>query len=189
MKTEFKPLTHAEFLACPSETGKYQAVVAPYLMGGLGVDIASQGATVCDWAFSMDLPEAEFLHYSGGQPPKGPIHLRGHADKIPIESNSLAFAFSSHFIEDFPMIEWGRFLVEWARVVRPGGYVIILCPERARWAAALARGQIPNCAHRHEPLLGELSAAGAAVGLKVVEDRLTDLYPEDYTILCVLQKP
>ena len=75
-------------------------------------------------------------------------------------------------------------------MLKSGGYLIILVPERERWAAAIARGQSPNCSHAGpEPVLGEMSEAARKVNLIVVEERLTDLWPEDYSILGVFQKP
>lgn len=177
--------TPSEFASFSSETAKYRHITTPYCTGA-GVDIASQGVTCVPWAISFDLPEPEFLHYSSGQPPKGPIHLRGHADNLPFESGSLDWLYSSHFLED--VFDWTPILREWVRVIRPGGHLIILVPDKALWKAALDRGQAPNNQHRHESYAGELSTYADAIGVDVIEDRLTAVTPEDYSVLFVGRK-
>lgn len=150
------------------------------------LDVASQGDPVVPWAFSLDLPDEEFKWYANGNPPSGPIQLRGHAENLPIDSNSVDVLYSSHLLEDFE--KWEPVLREWVRVVRPGGKVIILVPDKERWNAAIAKGQPPNCEHRHEAYPGELSTYAERLGLKVVEDRLTNLFDGDYTIMFVAVK-
>lgn len=168
-----------------SETEKYRHLTAP-LLRGVGIDIASQGACVVPWAFSMDLPEEEFLHYSSGNPPKGPIHIRGHGDNIPLDSRSLDFVYSSHLLEDY--LDWTPCLREWVRLLKPGGTLVVLIPEKGLWDEAIAGGQPPNCAHNHEGRVGELSSYANDLGLDVVKDELTNCYPGDYTIIFVATK-
>lgn len=137
---------------------------------------------------SFDLPEPEFSHYSSGQPPKGPIHLRGHADKLPFDSGSLDFVYSSHLLEDF--LDPLPILSEWTRCVRIGGNLVILVPEKELWNAAIAKGQPPNCAHQHEYAVGELTTIfNRYFGhFDVIVDELTALTPEDYTIMFVAKR-
>lgn len=168
-----------------SETSKYRHLTLPYCQG-CGIDIASQGDPVVNTAFQLDLPKAEFDRYNSNNPPHGPIQLRGHAEKLPIEDDSLGFLYSSHLLEDFA--DWTPLLKEWVRVIRPGGYLIILIPDKERWNAAIANGQPPNCAHRHEGKVFELSSYAADLHLEVVKDELTNITPEDYSILFVGRK-
>lgn len=179
--------TEAEFKSFGSETEKYRSLTAPYCTGA-GVDIASQGISVVPWAMSFDLPEEEFLHYSSGQPPKGPIHLRGHADSLPFQTGSLDFVYSSHFLED--VFEWNPILAEWTRCIKVGGKLVILVPDKELWNAAIARGQNPNCAHRHESRVGELTEIFTSFfgHFKVLRDQLTAITPEDYTIIFVAER-
>jgi SAM-dependent methyltransferase len=171
-----------------SETAKYRMLTTKYC-GGCGIDIASQGDPVVPWAWSFDLPERSFLEYNSGHAPQGPIPLRGFADKLPVEDFSLDFVYSSHLLEDYPEEEWNKMLTEWSRVIKPGGFLIILCPERNLWAAALAKGQTPNCSHRYEPFLGDFTRhANEIGGLIVKEERLTNLFEGDYSILFVAEK-
>lgn len=181
----YPPPTEEEFRACTSETAKYRHLTAPYCSGA-GVDIASQGVPVVPWAIQFDLPENEFLHYSSGHPPASPIPLRGHADRLPFVDNSLDFVYSSHYIED--VYDWNPLLNEWIRVLKPGGNLIILLPDKKLWNEAIAKGQPPNCAHRHESYAGELTYWLTPKGMDIVKDELTSLFAGDYNILCVSTK-
>lgn len=169
----------------PSETSRYRLLTARYCRG-CGVDIASQGDPVVPWAMNFELPEAEFAYYNSGHKPRGPIQLSGSAEKLPFNNDSMGFVYSSHLLEDF--LDWEPILREWVRVLAPGGYLIILIPDKDLWALALSKGQPPNCAHRHEGRPGELTRYASALGLEVVEDRLTACFPGDYTILFVARK-
>jgi len=174
-----------------SETPKYRHLTARYCLladgtPGCGVDIASQGCAVAPWAMGFDLPKDEFDHYCSNQPAKGPVQLRGHAEHLPFDDNSLDFVYSSHLLEDF--LEWEPILTEWVRALKPGGHLIILVPDKELWAAALDRGQPPNCAHKHESRAGELTEYAAKLNLEVIEDRLTQEFEGDYTVLFVAKK-
>jgi SAM-dependent methyltransferase len=179
---EFVPRNIADYI---SETSKYRHLTMKYC-DGCGVDVASQGDPVVPWAMNFDLPQAEFDHYNSNHPPRGPIQLRGHGDKLPFEDNSLDFVYSSHLLEDYP--DWTPILKEWVRVIKPGGMLVILIPDRELWLAALANGQPPNDAHRHEGKVGELSTYAHDLGLRVIEDRLTNCFLGDYSILFVATK-
>jgi SAM-dependent methyltransferase len=171
-----------------SETAKYRHLTRIYCEG-CGVDVASQGDPVVPWAINFDLPRAEFNYYNSHHPPHGPIQLRGHADNLPFEDNSLDFCYCSHLLEDYPEERWPSIFKEWARTVKPGGYLIILIPDRELWVAACAAGQPPNDAHRREGEPGLMSKYATAEGLKVIKDELTNLWPGDYSILGVFKKP
>lgn len=183
-----------------SETAKYRHLTRPFCFirqdgldgdkvpvdPGCGIDIASQGDPVVPWAMQLDLPLDEFNVYCSNHPAKGPIQLRGHADKLPFDSESLDFVYSSHLLEDY--LDWTPVLAEWVRVLKVGGCLIVLIPEKTLWAEAIAAGQTPNCAHKHEGLVGELTSYAQAFGMEVLEDRLTNVFPGDYTILGVFRK-
>lgn len=168
-----------------SETAKYRHLTTEHCVG-CGVDIASQGDPVVPWAMQLDLPPEEFAYYNSNHAPQGPIQLRGHADKLPFDSDSLDFVYSSHLLEDFA--DWEPILKEWVRVLKPGGKLIVLIPDRELWVKACANGQPPNDFHRHEGYLGELSTYAERLGVKVLADCLTACYEGDYTILFVAQK-
>lgn len=182
MYVKYSPPSAQQFKAFSSESSKYVHLTAPFL-GGAGVDIASQGAPVVPWAMSFDLPEREFLHYSNGAPPKGPIHLRGFADKLPFETASLDFVYSSHLLEDY--LDPLPVLTEWNRCVKIGGNIVILVPDKVLWNEAIAKGQAPNNSHRHEYRVGELTEIFAQYfgHFEITTDRLTAVVPGDYSII------
>lgn len=169
----------------PSETSKYRHLTVKYCEG-CGVDIASQGDPVVPWAWQLDLPKERFDYYNSNHPPKGPIQLRGDALSLPAETESLDFVYSSHLLEDFE--DWTPALKEWTRVLKKGGKLIVLIPDRELWCAACEKGQPPNDAHRHEGRVGELSTYCDPLGLKVIEDRLCNCFEGDYSILFVAEK-
>lgn len=159
-----------------SETSKHRPLTVPYCNGN-GVDVGSGGDPVVPWAISLELPAAEFARYNAGHEPWGPVQWRGHAHDLPFKDGTLDFVYSSHVLEDF--LDWWPLLIEWARVLKPGGFLVILIPDRERWAAAIARGQPPNCEHRHEGTLGELTGYCGRLGLHPILDRFA--IPEDAT--------
>jgi SAM-dependent methyltransferase len=177
--------------SCSSETEKYRHITSQYCFldnghPGVGVDIASQGASVVPWAIGFDLPVDEFNIYCANHPAKGPIQLRGHADKLPFDNESLDFVYSSHLLEDY--LDWTPVLNEWSRVLRPNGYMIILVPDKQLWNMAIEKGQTPNCAHKHESRVGELSEYAESLRLSIVEDCLTDQFDGDYSVIFVGRK-
>lgn len=175
-----------------SEISKYRHLLTKFCYDeegnpAVGLDVASQGDPIVPWAFQLDLPPAEFIRYSSGQKPIG-IQLYGHAQKLPIADQSLSFLSSSHLLEDFE--DWLPVIKEWCRCVKIGGNLIILIPEKDLWDTAIRNGQPPNNSHRHEGRVGELTDIFQRYfgHFEVQEDRLTDLYPGDYTILFVAKR-
>jgi SAM-dependent methyltransferase len=183
----FPKPTAEQFHKFGSETERYRYATVPYL-AGVGVDIASQGVAVVPWAVSYDLPHKEFTFYSNGNPPKGPLQLRGFAEKLPFEDKSLDFVYSSHYIED--VLDWTPVIKEWDRVLKIGGYMVVLLPDKTLWKAALDRGQPPNCEHRHESYPGELTQffKNFFGHYEIIKDELTKVVPEDYNILFVAKR-
>lgn len=172
----------------PSETAKYRHLTAHYCEG-CGLDIGSQGDPVVPWAWQLELPTPEYAHYNANHKLPAPVQLRGHMHALPVESDSLSWVYCSHVIEDTLLDKWPALMREWARVVRVGGYVIVLAPERERWNYAIrVLGQCPNCSHRHEPILGDLSQAARVAGLDVVEERLTACFEHDYSLLLIARR-
>jgi SAM-dependent methyltransferase len=167
-----------------SETAKYRHITAAFC-SGIGVDIGSQGNPVVPWAIQVDQPRIEFRKYCGYDMPDS-IHLPVGCNDLPFKDGTLDFVYSSHLLEDF--LDWKPLLIEWSRVLKPHGHLVILIPDKVRFAAAIARGQPPNCAHKHEGHAGELSGYAGMMNCRVVRDSLTNLSPEDYSILFIASK-
>lgn len=168
-----------------SESKKFLHLFVEHLTG-CGVDLGSQGDPVIPTAIGLDLPHDEFLRYNGGHPPRGPIQLRGHAEKLPFDDKSLDYVFSSNLIEDYKF--WGPVLKEWVRVLKHGGKLVILVPDKERWNAAIVRGQLGNPAHQHESYAGELSTYADNLGLTVIRDSLADPFGQDYNLIFIAQR-
>lgn len=170
----------------PSEASKYRHLTKHYCIGN-GIDVGSGGDPVVPHAIQVDLPKSEYDHYHSADGSNNHvIQWRGYADKLPFKDGTLDWVFSSHLLEDF--LDWRPLLKEWSRVLKRNGKLIILIPERKLWSAAISRGQLPNCSHKHEGSVGELSSYADEFGWKVVRDSLTALTPEDYTIMFVAIK-
>jgi SAM-dependent methyltransferase len=168
-----------------SETAKYRKFTVKHCQGN-GVDIGSGGDPVVPSAIQVELPPEEYFKYRSGDVHGMPIQWHGSATELPFKDKTLDYVYSSHLLEDFLL--WRPVLKEWTRVLKVGGKIIILVPDKELWAAALRKGQLPNCAHKHESYVGELTKEAKHFGWKVIEDRLTKLTPEDYTILFVGQR-
>lgn len=184
--------TPDECRAAWSESWKYRSLIAPFCEG-VGVDLGSQGATTVPWALSVDLPEEQFMIYSGGNKPKGPIHLRADISKpLPFPSEGFDFVISNHVAEDWSRDDWPMLFRDWVRILKHGGRFICTVPERTRWWKYVNAGGIHNFSHHPspgEPLLGDMTKTLEEIGMKVLFERLTELYEEDYTLLAVALKP
>lgn len=185
MSTNLPP-PHRDY---PSEAHKYLNLTWPYLQGN-GLDLGSGGWPIVPRAIQVELPEDLFAHYTGGRTPAVPIQWHGGSVfDLPWRDSTCDYVHSSHLLEDFPRDKWRPLIAEWLRVVKPGGHVVIIVPDAARWAEAVRRGQPPNLNHaKPEPSVGEIGAIGRELGATILEDRLTDLSPTDYSILAVLRK-
>lgn len=170
-----------------NESIRYRHLTTQYLFGN-GVDLGSGGTPVVPWAMSMDLPMGEFLHYRSNNQPENAIHLQGDARNLHwFRDGVLDFVYSSHLLEDF--FDWDPILREWARVIKPGGYLVILVPDKELFAEAISKGQPPNCAHTHESRPGELSEHIERIGgFEIIQDQLTECHPGDYTVLFIAKK-
>lgn len=167
-----------------SETARYRSITVQHCDGD-GIDIGSGGDPVVPWAISVDLAPEAYAKYNAGNAPPNPIHLHCDARILPFRDDTLDFLYSSHLLEDF--WPWKNLLEEWKRVVKPGGKIIILIPDKELFARAVRAGQPPNCAHQHEGRQGELT--DYFQGWTILRDSLTELFPGDYSILFIAIKP
>lgn len=172
-----------------SETAKYRHLTAKYCQGTPGVDIGSSGDPVVPHAIQIDL-EQPYCPLLG----PGPIHIKGDGSSLTtwFKPESLAFVYSSHLLEDFSGFEQETVVQDWMTRVRPGGYLIILLPDKHRWLAALNKGQPPNLAHKHEGTPGELTtlvqelAGFVSSDWEILMDECPD--PNDYGIVFIARR-
>jgi hypothetical protein len=54
-------------------------------------------------------------------------------------------------IEDFPPDQIKDILIEWLRVIRPGGYLVIYCPVEQEYRKyCSSHGTTPNASHKND---------------------------------------
>ena len=126
----------------PSETSKCRGRLERFCVGD-GADLGFGGDPITPTAIRMDMPNQY------GTVGKYPVQLRGDAaDLFWFRDNTLDYVFSSHLLEDFQDTE--SVLREWLRVIKPGGHLIIFCPDEQRFRAHCNRtGQPYNPHHVH----------------------------------------
>lgn len=118
------------------------------------------------------------------------VHCFGDATQnLPFKDGVLDYVYSSHLLEDFS--DWDPILIEWWRVLKHGGYLVIQVPDKVKFRAAVERGQPDNLDHKHEARPGELTEYISRLfptTSQVVVDKLTAMWTEDYNILFVAKK-
>jgi SAM-dependent methyltransferase len=170
-----------------SETAACRHITAAFCQGN-GCDVGSGGDPVVPWAIQVDLPDDKFKEYGHAHDETRPIQYRGNARDLPFKDGTMDWLMASHLIEDFE--DWPVVLEEFTRVLKHGGNLIIMVPDRERFRAAVAAGQGDNLSHRHEFHVGELSEwARSRGGFEVIFDQLTLVRGiKDYNILFVAKK-
>ena len=117
----FKPITHKLNTFNQSETSKCRNRLAPFCTG-YGLDLGFGGDPITNSAIRMDFPQP-YTHVGDY-----PVQLGGKAEELYWFNNSvLDYIYSSHLLEDF--IDTEQVLREWLRVIKPGGKLIIFCPD------------------------------------------------------------
>lgn len=164
----------------PSETSSRRHLTVKYCQG-LGLDLGSGGDPVVPSAIQVELLRPYTPDLGNKQ---FPIQLRGDAANLYWFRNSvLDYVYSSHLLEDFE--DWMPLLREWTRVLKIGGYLVIMIPDKVEWRKAVKNGQPPNLSHKHEGYPGELTLCMKQIGnFDILEDRITD----KYNILFVAKK-
>jgi len=168
-----QPSRRQRFPRPPSETSKCRARLAPYCLG-YGVDVGFGGDPIVPQAIGVDLPQP----YSDVG--RLPVQLGGDATRLVwFADGTLDFVFSSHLIEDFR--EVGAVLNEWLRVLKPGGRLIIFCPDEPVYRRhCAATGQPYNTHHVHADFslaYVKRELAGLRVASRVLyENPLVDIY-------------
>ena len=110
---------------------------------GFGLDLGFGGDPIVPHAIGVDLP-APYTEVG-----RCPVQLGGDATRLVwFADGTMDFVFSSHLLEDFHDV--GAVLREWLRVLRPGGRLILFCPdERVYRRHCAATGQPYNDHHVH----------------------------------------
>jgi predicted SAM-dependent methyltransferase len=105
----------------PSETSKCRERLAPFCLG-YGIDLGFGGDPITDTAIRIDMPQP-YARTGTYQ-----VQLGGDARKLHwFNDGVLDYVYSSHVLEDFE--DTRTVLLEWLRVLRPGGRLVIFCPD------------------------------------------------------------
>jgi len=125
-----------------SETSKCRARLAPFC-AGYGLDLGFGGDPITEQSIRIDLPQP--YAYTGS----APVQLGGDAAHLHwFQDGVLDYVYSSHLLEDFPDTE--AVLREWLRVLRPGGNLVIFCPDEEMYLTYCRRARLMhNENHRH----------------------------------------
>lgn len=158
-----------------SETSKCRPRLAPYCTGD-GVDLGFGGDPIVATALRIDRPDQY------GRAGSVPAQFRGDASDLRwFRDGVLDYVYSSHLLEDFADTE--GVLREWWRVLKPGGRLIIFCPDEQVYRRHCAEtGQHYNTHHVHADFsLAVVKAHLQRIGRHRVlhELPLVDLYSWD----------
>jgi SAM-dependent methyltransferase len=155
-----------------SETSKCRARLAPFCLG-YGLDLGFGGDPITASAIRMDMPLP--YAYTGNNP----VQLGGRAeDLFWFRDSVLDFIYSSHLLEDY--VDTQGVLTEWLRVLKPGGRIIIFCPDEQVYRQhCRATGQTYNTHHIHTNFsLSFVTNILSGIGQTTVihENPLVDIY-------------
>jgi predicted SAM-dependent methyltransferase len=141
----------------PSETSFHRKMLGAYCQGS-GVDLGFGGDPINETAVRVDLPQPYSTGIYHTQLAGDANHLSWFAD------GALDYVFSSHLLEDFPDTE--AVLKEWLRVLKPGGKLVIGCPDEVRYRSfCTSTGHPINEHHVHEDFsLAKVKLHLAAIG-------------------------
>jgi predicted SAM-dependent methyltransferase len=162
----------------PSETSKCRSRLAPFCTG-YGIDVGCGGDPITPAAVRVDLPQPYAVYT------EMPVQLGGDAGNLFwFRDGTLDFVYSSHVLEDFA--DPGAILREWLRVLKPGGRLVIFCPDEQRFRAHCRRtGQPYNTHHHHADFsLALVKAQLAKIGgtRLLYENPDVDIYSWDLVV-------
>lgn len=161
-----------------SETSKCRERLAPYCQG-YGADLGFGGDPIASHAIRIDLPSP---YTKVGEQS---VQLGGDTSQlIWFKDGTLDFIYSSHLLEDF--VDTRAVLIEWLRVLKINGRLVLFCPDEQRFRAHCHRtGQPynPHHVHAHFSLdyVKEL-LAGIGANRVIYENPDVDIYSWDLVV-------
>jgi SAM-dependent methyltransferase len=130
-----------------SETSKCRERLAVFCQG-VGLDIGYGGDPIVSTAITVDLPAGTY-GFSFGDHPQ---NIRGDGTNLYwFSDKSLDYVYASHLLEDFSAERIPIIVQEWLRVIKPGGYLVIYCPDEQVYREYCKKqGTIPNRSHKND---------------------------------------
>jgi len=175
------PIARSSRKGSPSETSRCRRRLTPFCKG-YGVDLGFGGDAIAAHAIRVDMP-VPYTHLG-----EQPVQLGGDAVNLYwFRDEVLDFVYSSHLLEDFE--DTKAVLREWLRVLKPGGRLILFCPDEQAYQAHCDRtGQPHNEGHKHADFsLAFVKAILASIGnIEIIHEcPLIDIY--SWELVCVKQ--
>lgn len=128
-----------------SETATSRDIFAPYCKG-LGIDVGFGFDAVTKDCLTSDMKQPYTAVGNDKQ-----IFQNDCRDFSFICDECLDFFHTSHLLEDFRYAEVANILKEWRRCLKPGGLILINCPDQQKFLAhCAATGQGLNLAHKEQ---------------------------------------
>ena len=105
---------------------------------------------------------------------------------LPVADGTVSEIYAKHIIEHFTRTEWGGILADWARVLTPGGTLVIEAPDMVRltqcinsdlfgrrkmWETMLFGADGPGMRHQRGVTIPDLRSELEAAGLTVTRAR------------------
>lgn len=147
-----------------SETSVFRHLFVDYCQGN-GIDLGYGGDPIVPSAITVDLPNQ---YANVGTLPR---NLSGDArDLYWFNDEVLSWVFSSHLLEDFENTE--EVLREWLRVIKPGGYLLLLLPEQRVYVECCRNGCYPpNPNHKKADFgIAYVKEVLQKIGVPVIKD-------------------
>lgn len=150
-----------------SETSKCRKRLARFCVGN-GIDVGYGGDPIVPAAITIDLPNP--YTRLGDHP----LNLGGDARDLHwFKDGVLDYVFSSHLLEDFKEAETPKVLLEWFRVLKTRGYLVLYCPDEPVYRAHCEKtSQSYNRAHKI-----------SRFGLDYVKEVLERVLPGHYKVI------
>lgn len=129
-----------------SETATCRERLAIYCSGN-GLDLGFGGDPILPSSICIDRAENDIGRSRRDNP--SPTHIVGNIWNLEwFRDDCMDYVFSSHALEDAE--DTHAVLVEWVRVIRPGGRLVLFLPDQKTYEEdCLRRGYPPNKAHIH----------------------------------------
>ena len=111
---------------------KSSGFVTRYLDGLHGIEIgaSTQNSYHLSGSINVDFADDPPGNWQEDRYKRATVHLVSNGDDLPFKDNTLEYVLSSHNIEHY--FDTIKALKEWWRVIKPGGYIVIIVPHKMR---------------------------------------------------------